>query len=347
MGTLIAWASRRPRSVLAACAVVAILSVVGAARLQNEEDLMVFLPTDDPDVRLFEDVSHRFGSLRVALIGVETPPGDDVFSPSSMRKIASATQAIKNLRGVDLILSLTAASDIVPGPAGAQVVDLVPTPPKDATEQAALRAKVLSREFAVGNLVSKDGRAALILAFLADPKKGTSDVKGAARIEDQIRTVATRELAGLHVYFGGAPFAARAIYEEAQRDVWHLSPVALLMLLLVVVFSFRDPLGVALTVGSVAFSVLVVLGGMGWFGEKFTVATSTLPVILFASGSSYAVHVLGRYYLLRAKHSSDESIKQALAIVGPPLAIAAATTSVGFFAFVATDVRPMRSFGIA
>ena len=28
---------------------------------------------------------------------------------------------------------------------------------------------------------------------------------------------------------------------------------------------------------------------------------STLPVILFASGSSYAVHVLGRYYLLRAR----------------------------------------------
>ncbi len=308
---------------------------------------MVFLPTDDPDVRLFEDVSHRFGSLRVALIGVETPPGDDVFSPSSMGKIDWATQAIKNLRGVDLILSLTAASDIVPGPAGAQVVDLVPAPPKDATEQAALRAKVLSREFAVGNLVSKDGRAALILAFLADPKKGSGDVKGAARIEDQIRTVATHELAGLHVYFGGAPFAARAIYEEAQRDVWHLSPVALFMLLLVVIVAFRDPLGVALTVGSVAFSVLVVLGGMGWFGEKFTVATSTLPVILFASGSSYAVHVLGRYYLLRAKHSSDEAIKQALAIVGPPLAIAAATTSVGFFAFVATDVRPMRGFGIA
>jgi predicted RND superfamily exporter protein len=345
VGTLIAWASRRPRTVLAACAVVALLSLAGTVRLQNEEDLMVFLPTDDPDVRLFEDVSHRFGSLRVALIGVETPVGDDVFSPSSMVKIDRATQAIKNLRGVDLILSLTAASDIVPGPAGAQVVDLVPAPPKDAAGQAALRARVLSREFAVGNLVSKDGRAALILAFLADPKKGGGGA--GARIEDQIRTVATHELAGLHVYFGGAPFAARAIYEEAQRDVWHLSPVALVMLLLVVIIAFRDPLGVALTVGSVAFSVLVVLGGMGWLGEKFTVATSTLPVILFASGSSYAVHVLGRYYLLRATRSSDDAIKQALAIVGPPLAIAAATTSVGFFAFVATDVRPMRGFGLA
>ncbi|HEY2747581.1 MAG TPA: MMPL family transporter, partial [Polyangia bacterium] len=111
--------------------------------------------------------------------------------------------------------------------------------------------------------------------------------------------------------------------------------------------AFRDPVGVALTVGAVAFSVLIVIGGMGWWGEKFTVASSTLPVILFASGSSYAVHVLGRYYLLRAEKSAAEAIVESLRIVGPPLAIAAGTTAVGFYSFVTTDVRPMRSFGIA
>ena len=55
------------------------------------------------------------------------------------------------------------------------------------------------------------------------------------------------------IYYGGAPFAARAIYQEAQADVRHLSPVAMLVLLLVVILAFRDPVGVALTVGSVAF----------------------------------------------------------------------------------------------
>jgi predicted RND superfamily exporter protein len=86
---------------------------------------------------------------------------------------------------------------------------------------------------------------------------------------------------------------------------------------------------------------------MGWIGDKFTVATSTLPVILFASGSSYAVHVLGRYYLLQKEKSAREAISEALVIVGPPLAIAAGTTSVGFFSFIVTDVTPMRNFGIA
>src|SRR6185369_16860403 len=104
----------------------------------------------------------------------------------------------------------------------------------------------------------------------------------------------------------------------------------LLVLLMVVVISFREPVGVALTLGSVALSSLIVLGGMGLWGEKFTVATSTLPVILFASGSSYAVHVRGRYYLERGARPDGDpraALTEALRIVGPPLLIAAGTTS--------------------
>ncbi|MDB4968132.1 MAG: rane protein [Myxococcales bacterium] len=356
VNTLIAWSTRWPRTVVAAVVILAVLAFVGTSRLQNEEDLMVFLPQRDPDVQLFKDVSQRFGALRVALIGVEAPAGDDVFSTASVEKITRATQAIKNVRGVDLILSITAVSDIVPGPMGAQVVDLVPSPPADAAAARALRDKVLSREFAAGNLVSRDGRAALIMAFLADPSTlaATSAATGNSRgkggelgVEEQIRTAALKELGGMTVYFGGAPYAARSIYQEAQADVWHLSPVALFMLFLVVILAFRDPVGVGLTLGSVALSVVVVLGAMGWLGDKFTVASSTLPVILFASGSSYAVHVLGRYYLLRADRSPAEAIAEALRIVGPPLAIAAGTTSVGFFAFVTSEVRPWLHFGIA
>jgi predicted RND superfamily exporter protein len=346
VNALISFATRWPRTVFAACLVIAAVAAVGTTRLRNEEDLMVFLPTNDPDVRLFQDVSRRFGSLRVAIVGVEAPAGEDVFSASSLGKIERATKAIKNVRGVDLILSMTEVSDIIAGPLGAVQVDLVPSLPTNAAESRALREKVLSREFAVGNFVSKDGRGALILAFLADAGSVKAE-EGELRVEEQIRTAAERELAGMTIYYGGAPFAARAIYQEAQADVRHLSPVAMLVLLLVVILAFRDPVGVALTVGSVAFSVLVVIGGMGWWGERFTVASSTLPVILFASGSSYAVHVLGRYYLLRETLSAADAIKESLRIVGPPLAIAAGTTAVGFYSFVTTDVRPMRSFGIA
>jgi predicted RND superfamily exporter protein len=339
LNAIISWATQRPRSVLFAYVVISAIALVGTARLKNEDDLLVFLPTSDPDVTLFKNVSRQFGALHVALIGVDAPAGEDVLSSRIVGEIQTASDALRNLHGVDRVVSLTTLSDVVSGPLGAEVTPLIARPPGSPAEHEALRHKVLSREHVVGNVISADGRAALIMVFLAEG--------GELHVEDAIRKTATEKLPGVTVYFGGAPFAAKAIYDEAQNDVWHLSPVALLVLLLVVVFAFRDPVGVALTIISVAFSTLVVLGAMGWLHDKFTVATSTLPVILFASGSSYAVHVLGRYYMLRARKSPTESIREAIGIVGPPLAIAAGTTAVGFYSFVTTDVTPMRAFGIA
>jgi predicted RND superfamily exporter protein len=331
---------RWPKTTVFLFALIAAVAVVGLTRLKEEENLLVFLPTDDPDVVLFREVAHRFGGMRVALIGVEAPHGQDLFTPGSLAKLRAATAAIKNVQGVDRVMSMTNTPDVQAGPMGAEVAPLIADLPASDAEAGALRAKVLSRDHLVGNVVSKDGRAALILVFLTD---GVGD----RAVTHALKQAAGAALAPLTVYYGGAPFAGATIYEEAQADVARLSPLAMLVLLLVVVLSFRDPVGVVLTVASVAFSVLVVLGGMGFFHDKFTIASSALPVILFASGSSYAVHVLGRYYLLREREDAPAAMRGALSIVGPPLLIAAGTTAVGFYSFVATDVRPMRAFGIA
>jgi predicted RND superfamily exporter protein len=329
---------RRPKTILLLFVVLTGLAVVGVTRLQEEEDLMVFLPTTDKDVQLFKEVSHTFGSLHVAMVGVEAPDG--IFKKTTLEKIAKASTAIRNLGGIENVVSVARVQDVESTAAGAELHDLVDRIPENEADEKALRDKVMARDHIVGSLVSRDGKAALIMVFLADGAKDREVTRA-------IRETAKRELAPLAVYFGGAPFYGQDIYAEAQEDSRKLSPLSLLVLLLVVVLSFRDPVGVVLTVLSVALSTLFVLGAMGFLGDKYTVATSTLPVILFASGSSYAVHVLGRFYLVQKEKPLREAMAEALRIVGPPLAIAAATTSVGFFSFVVTDVRPMRNFGIA
>jgi predicted RND superfamily exporter protein len=331
---------RHPWWVVGAFVLITIAAAIGVKRLREEDNLLVFLPTDDPDVQLFTKVNQRFGGMRVAMVGVEAPPGKDVFSSEVLKKIDAATTAFAKTRDVSRVLSLTNVTDVVATSAGAQARTLVDKIPSTAEEERALRELTMTREHLVGNLVSADGRAALIMVFLEESGSDSAVTRA-------LRAASREHLAPLATYFGGAPFYGRAIYEEAQEDVWWTSPLAVAVLLLVVVLSFRDPVAVVLSIASVAIAILVVIGGMGWAGDKFTVATSTLPVILFASGSSYAINVLGRYYLLRATQDGKSAITESLRIVGPPLLIAACTTSAGFFSFVATDVRPMRAFGIA
>src|SRR5258706_14527731 len=150
--------TRYPRTIVALFVALAAFAVLGLGRLHEEEDLLVFLPTSDPDVRLFKDVSHRFGGLRVALIGTETPAGQDVFSADAVARIAAATDAVKKVHGVDRGASMTSLPDVIAGPAGAEITPLVGGPPKSEDEHRALREKVLSREAISGSFVSHDGR---------------------------------------------------------------------------------------------------------------------------------------------------------------------------------------------
>lgn len=329
-----------PKAALAILLGIVAAFALGLSGLREEEDILSFLPQNDPDVMTFRQVAGRFGALRVALIGVE-PEGADLFSPEVLGRLDRLSGALKNIEGVDRVVSLSTMTDLEPGSGSVEVRPLVPSPiPTEPAAMERLRARALALPQVRGNIVSPDGKAALVLLFLAE---GAST----RRVAERARTLARAELPGARLSFGGAPFAGQSIYDGTRVDVRRLTPLALLLFFVVVLFSFRDWLAVLLTVGTVGVSGLIVVGGMGLFGEPFTVVTAMLPVILFAAGSQYAIHILGRYYLLRVKNEPLESAEGALRIAGPPVTIAAAATALGFLSFLVMNIGPMRSFGLA
>ncbi len=332
------FAAGRPRTVIVLhLALLAVALGFGFRRLHQTDDLLQFLPADNPEIRTFRDVSRTFGSLRVAVLGVEAPANDDVFSPDVLRRIDEASKQLKEVRGVDNVVSLTTLPDFTPSGDAVPLVDAARA--ADPQARAAMKARSLAHRIARRNFVSRDGSAALVLVFLAD---GVSS-RATAR---EIRATAAKAFGPLRAVYGGEPFAEASIFEETEQDIRLLTPVAALLIFGVILIAFRDPVGVALTVLTVAWATVVVLGFMGLLGEAYTVISGTLPVILFASGSSYAVHVLGRYYSDGGGAAGPDAPVRAAAIVGPPVTIAGLTTAAGFVSFLSMDIRPMRVFGL-
>ena len=332
-----------------------VASLWGLNRLRNEEDVMVFLPEGEPEVATFKEVAQRFGAMRVALIGV-LPKADaagraELFTPELLGRIQRLSDALKNTEGVDRVVSLSTMTDLRPTEAGVEIKPLIPSPlPTDAAELQRLKAHALALPQVRGNIISADGRAALLLVFLAEGSKSQP-------LAEKARALALAELGSVaKIYFGGAPFAGQAIYDDTQRDVRRLTPLSLMMFFVIVLLAFRGLLPVLLTVATVGLSGMLVLGGMGLVGEAFTVVTGTLPLILFASGSQYALHILGRYYLVRDAQVSPKSGSQtgrlaaameAIRIAGPPVTVAAINCCLGFLSFLVMNIHAMRTFGIA
>ena len=211
---------------LAATAVFAVL----AASVPHDDDLLAFLPEDNPEITTFFSVNKRFGGLDTAIVGLETT---DVFEPRFLEALRTITREVGGLGSLSSVLSLANVEDFEPDPAGGIKTGLlIPSLPKGAEERAALRARVLGKPHLLGNLVSRDGTAVLIIATLgpeAEPRLVASEIQG---IVERALDAPEANLAETERYYGGNPFVSSYIFDTTQKDMRDLTPWAVLAIVL-------------------------------------------------------------------------------------------------------------------
>lgn len=313
------------------------VSAFFATQVPHDDDVLAFLPRSDPDVAIFYDINRRFGGLDVALVGVQT---EDVLAPDFFAELADATKALDESPSIDFALSLANVDDFVPSPDGGIETDLlVRSIPADDAARQALRDKVLSRDLVVGQLVSSELDAALVLVF---PAEG-SDPRGFA---NEVQATVARTMPSRRVAFGGAPFVSSYVFEATQADLALLTPWAVAAIVLMILIGFRDPLGAIVVLFSTGAGIAVSMALMFVLGVEHNIVLSSMPVIAFSVGSAYGLHVLARYQQLRRTLERDAALVEALVSVGPTVVAAGLTTVAGLFSFLAMNIVPMQTFGL-
>ncbi len=304
--------------------------------LRQDEDILRFLPADDPDIRLFRRVSSEFGGLDLAVVGVESP---QLLTTDGIAKIRAMTKAVRSVEGVYHSLSFTEMSHYEATAEMFEIHPLVPDEiPTDAASLEAIRRDVLSDRTVAGRLVSRDGEAALVLCFF----RVGAPMVGAA---EALRQALEPHAGGLRLSYGGLPFIQDHIGGGTRRDIVHLTPWVLLLTALATFLFLRRPLGSLLVLSAVALGAVWTLGGMARIGEPLTVVSTTLPIVLVAIGGAYGAHVLAAFSVARGE-TAAERVRLALIDVGPPVLASMLTTVAGFVSFVAMDITPMQHFGI-
>jgi hypothetical protein len=329
----------RPRAwgiVLASLAVTA-LSLVLATRVEHDDDLLAFLPETHPEVRAFHEINRQFGSLDVAIVGIETK---DPFDATFLETLAAVTKRLEEDGAIHYALSLANVEDFRASAEGGIETDLLARPPKDAAAKAALERKVMAKDLVVGKLVSKERDAVLIYCFAAyktDPKVFAANV----------RSIVSASFPGQTIYWGGAPFISTYIYSTTQEDLRRLTPWAVAVIILMTILTFRDLLGAMLALVSTGMGIGIAVGAMGLFGVDYNLVMSSMPVILFACGSAYPIHILARHYqVLGDPGAAGAPLERTLAAIGPTVLAAGLTTVGGLLSFLAMDMAPMRTFGL-
>jgi predicted RND superfamily exporter protein len=314
------------------------ISAMYASRVVQDDDVLAFLPKTNPDVAAFYEIADRYGSLDVALVGVES---DDVFDASFLERLQKATKRLNETDGIQYALSITSVEDFTPDPqrGGISVDYLVRELPSTQSDQEKLGERVLSRDHVVGNLVSSDGRAVMLYCFAvpgSQPRETAAKVRG---VVDELFPDEKK-------YWGGAPFIATYVYDATQKDLRRLAPWACAAIALLVLLSFKDLVGTGLSLLSTIIGIVIPLGVMGAFDVHTNIVLGSMPVILFSLGSAYGIHIMSRFYALATTMPREDALRGAIEEVGPAVLGSGLTTVFGLLSFVMMDIAPLRTFGL-
>ena len=319
--------------------IITIFMAFQLRKLEINSDILEYLPQDDPNVVLFNEVGDKFGGNSLAMVALET---DDVFNPNTLNRINMITQKFKEMSDISYVTSLTDVLDIKKMEDGLEVGKLVDENniPSEKNELEKIKNYTLSKEMYRGNIISDDGTIAIIIARL---KKDVDRIAVGREMKEFVLSTEGNE----KLYFAGIPFQMIFLTDVINSDVVKLLPVVLLLLIITLAISFRSKRGVILPLATVIISTTWGLGLMSLFGIKLTIASDGMPILLLAIGSAYGIHMVNKYMEdIRKGDNKIDAIKDTISEVGVPIFLAGLTTSIGFLAFLVSNLTIIKEFGI-
>ena len=361
--------------------ILAVILIITAALgyfikdIKIDADFLNYLPKDDKAAILFKEVGREFGGTYTGVIALKS---DNVFSTQTLQDVQAITDTLENYPGISSVVSLTNVIDIKNDGGLVTIDNLMDEIPQSKEELDTLKRYVLCKDMYNGILVSPDAKMIIIaVKFQEDITEAvdtslTADslqkyyaeyypapvyhtvikndtayitvdkmeiVKG---IKSVVSTIKPKE----KVLYGGLPFMTKDVSDVIVHDVITLGPIAFLVILLILVFSFKKFDDSILPLVNVVIAILWTIGIMAILGYKLTMVSSTIPVVLLAVGSAYTIHVIN--HINNAQGSNiKEKIKNSLGQVAVPVFFASVTTIVGFISFIFGSYLTMISeFGL-
>jgi len=341
MKKLVTWIVDHPWVVIGAVVLITIGALVAIPHISTQTNFEDYLSKDDPAVAAMDRAEDRYGKQTFFMVSVVAP--DTIFKTETLEKIVAMRKEFEEIPGVKE----------AKGPINSQVIvgtenSLLVGPaaphkevPKTPEAMAEYRDRVMSSNTLRGYIVSEDGKAATISIEL----KKDADEKAIAR---KVIEIVDRYKGGPEkIYIAGMPYMSVVLSDSMSKDLRVLFPIAILVIIIVLYFSFHSLRGVLLPLSVVLLSAAWAMGAMALAHVPMTIMSFIMPVILLAIGIAYCIHVLNKYYEeLSLGKSKREAVIETTMMMVSPVSMTGLTTIAGFLSLLNSFLIPQQQFGL-
>ncbi len=330
-----------PKTIILLNLLVIALLALPIYRININPDLQALIPADDPDVIRMEELEEEFGGLDVILISFHT---EDVFAPEALKVIDDLTYELEGLPHLDQVISLTNYEATLSDEESMTVDTFIQEFPQTQAESDSI-AVAANSDPMLGRLLVSANRTYTALMIFSDV-----DADEVSTVDTLHAILRPYQEQGYDLKLGGMPVIRSQISEDIGHDTTTFIPAGMVLIALLLYFSFRSRRGVILPLLVVLLSILGTLGLMAWMGLMLSVISSIMPIMLIAVASAYGIHIITRYFEDCASMDESADSKAVVASVIEhmlrPLFLAGLTTVIGFMSLLSHILPASREVGV-
>jgi predicted RND superfamily exporter protein len=312
---------RHPHWVLLAVLLISAFALLFLPRLSFRTTVYDLMVEDLPQTRQYKKFVGWFGSEDIIRVVVSA---ENIFDPATFAKIVQLSQKAGSISGVRRVISLPEVKAHIDRGNRWELKDFV---------RILTPASIFQR-----NLISEDGRQTIITLVL----KAGSDKDAVIQAVEAVMAESGRDL---RLYQFGIPLVSQALTSYCRQDFFVLTPAALVVIALVLIFLFRNLHCLLLPLGSVMLALLWTFGLMAVTGVPVTMLTIIVPVFLIAVGTAYCLHICSAY--LAAAETETTRIHAVMVTFDRqtfPVVLAVVTTLLGIGALIANPIADIKTF---
>lgn len=319
--------------------VLCLMMLIPLKKASINTDLMAYLPENFEERMNLEKLEEEFGKFEPIILLIESK---DILDSSTLLRINNISSGLENHPEFDQVVSLF-STKYIHGIEGAMIVDpVIKSIPINKLDRQTLKNEIIDNPLVNKILVSEDFRYSLIIV---NPEKGFSDEKLIGIIQNLLDQNPGEE----KIYLNGLPYMREQIQKLAIRDLGLLMPLGLVLMIIILYFSFKEFRGVALPFSVVVLSIFLAMGLMPLLGWEYSIIAVLVPIMMIAIANNYGVHLVMRSQELRSVYPAwctQKIVSESVARLRYPILMTGLTTIAGVLGMVVHIMLPARQMGI-
>ena len=326
---------------LSAAALITVLMLFAAARIEFEYDFEKFFPAEDEELSFYYQFREQFEpDNNFLLIGLDNE-GASVFDTAFLQRTHRLTRQLSRGPAVDTVLSLTHSGLVAITSLGKPFVRpwLHVSQPN---QLAADSARIFRNRQLTSSLIAADAKALSVAVLFKPPLPHP--------VADSLLAHVNQALA--KTGFADAPIAGkiraeRVYLSRMQTELMGFMSASALLVAIFLWFTYRSWWAVVFPIGITLLAIIWTVGTMQLTGKNLDALMVILPSILFIVGMSDVVHLLTRFLDEMQKGKNKiAALKLAVKETGLATLLTSVTTAIGFLTLISANVILIKEFGI-